>query len=114
MNIFHVCCLFVCFVLGGIVFADSIWASGDMSHYHIGQRELPNVIIQEEPSQFEVYPNHPKLFFRDTDLPTIRERIQDSHKEEWQEMVSYIDSRLLKRDPTDFGKEAYLTEQINE
>jgi len=108
MNVFHVCCLLVCFVLGEAIFSGSIWASGDTGHYHIGQRELPKVIIQAEPSQFEVYPNHPRLFFRDTDLLAIRERIQDSHKEEWQEMVSYIDNRLLKRDATDFAKGAYL------
>ena len=66
--------------------------------YTIGQTAAPQVVVRDTPSEFSVYPGRPRLFFRDTDLPTIRARIAGSHQEEWQWLVGLAD-RMVERDP---------------
>ncbi len=71
--------------------------------YSIAQAAVPEVVIRGTPSQFSVYPGHPRLFFRDTDLPAIRSRIAGSHKEEWQWLVG-LAGRMVERDPEQFAR----------
>ena len=70
--------------------------------YTIGQTAAPQVVVRDTPSEFSVYPGHPRLFFRDTDLPTIRARIAGSHQEEWQWLVGLAD-RMVERDPEPYA-----------
>lgn len=76
--------------------------------YRIGQQSIPKVVVREDASAFQVYSNHPRLFFRETDIHAIKDRIRGSHKDQWQEMIDYIDNRLLERDPTRYAQGSYL------
>ena len=42
----------------------------------------------------EVRPDHPRMLFNADDLPAIRERCQTTHKETWELVKNYADSRL--------------------
>jgi hypothetical protein len=76
--------------------------------YTIGQREIPTGRINENVSDFKVYPKHPRLFFRDTDLPTIRQRIKKDFSAEWQEMLHDLDTRALAVPAATFAQGKYL------
>ena len=53
--------------------------------YQIGQKKVPKVLIHKDSLAFKVYTGHPRLFFRDTDLPELRKRIKGDFKNEWLE-----------------------------
>ncbi len=76
--------------------------------YRIGQSEIPAVEIQAEAADFEVYSGHPRLFFRDTDLPAIRERIAGDYQAEWREMIADLDTRALAQPAEEFARGAFL------
>lgn len=76
--------------------------------YTIGQREIPKVVIQEEPADFQVYPGHPRLFFRDTDLPVLRDRIRGEFKQEWLAMIADLESRALNKTPSTYAQGKFL------
>ncbi|HYD84965.1 MAG TPA: hypothetical protein VEA63_12960, partial [Opitutus sp.] len=67
-----------------LVLAVGLTASAPAS-YRIGQQEIPAVEIKSDAASFEVHSGHPRLFFRDTDLPAIRERIAGDYQSEWRE-----------------------------
>jgi hypothetical protein len=76
--------------------------------YTIGQKEIPEVIIQENIDEFKVYPGHPRLFFRDTDIPVLQKRINGDFKQEWLEMVADLESRVLSKPAANFAEGKYL------
>lgn len=89
----------VCLLLPSLSYAQ--WG------YKIGQKEIPKVIIQDK-SDYKIYPGHPRLFFRDTDLPTIRQRIKGDFRQEWDEMLSYLQSQTSKEPASVFATGRYL------
>lgn len=93
--------------LVGCVCATSL-ATVAWADYPIGQKELPTVVIHADAAQFKVYPQHPRLFFRDTDLPTLRQRIETDQRAAWQRMTEYLQSTLLKQDPAKYARNPYL------
>lgn len=72
--------------------------------YRIGQNEIPDVVIHEDPADFAVHPRHPRLFFRDTDLPTIRERIAGEFRPEWEEMLAHLERGALTEPPAEYAR----------
>jgi hypothetical protein len=64
--------------------------------FEIGQHEPPSVVIQKDEADVKIYPGHPRLYFRDTDLPAIRERIHGEFKPEWERLYGYA-SRTAER-----------------
>lgn len=78
------------------------------AEYRIGQSEIPRLVILDEASKLEVHPRHPRLFFRDTDLPEIRKRIRGDFAPEWREMIADLEERALTKDPGFFAQGAYL------
>jgi len=76
--------------------------------FTIGLKEVPPVVIQKDPSAFRVYPNHPRLFFRDTDLPVIRERIKGEFSKEWREMIADLEERAVNVPASTFAEGSYL------
>lgn len=76
--------------------------------YTIGQKEIPAGRINENVADFKVYPNHPRIFFRDTDLPAIRKRISKEFKQEWNEMIADLASKTANTPPTTFARGKYL------
>jgi len=64
--------------------------------YRIGQTEPPKVVIQKNENDVKLYPGHPRLFFRDTDLPAIRSRINGEFKPEWERLYDYA-TRTVNR-----------------
>ncbi len=81
--------------------------------YTIGQKDIPGVVIQKDTSYFKVYPRHPRLFFRDTDLREIRKRIKGEFQPEWQEMLTHLETRVLTRPAADFAQGSYLKSWSN-
>jgi hypothetical protein len=75
--------------------------------YPIGTREAPAVVVQPDAKAFSVYEGHPRLFFRDTDLPQIRHRIAADLKPEWNEMLAHL-GEVLKRPAKYYGEGARL------
>lgn len=84
-------------------------AAVSVSHadYAIGSREIPAVVTQSAAGSFQVYARHPRLFFRDTDLPAIRGRISADLKPEWDEMRAEL-TRVLKRPAKTYGEGVML------
>ncbi len=80
------------------------------AEYHIGRKEIPAVKIQPGADQFEVYAGHPRLFFRDTDLPAIRERIRGDYREDWEIMRAHLEAKALTQPPADLAKFPYTKE----
>jgi hypothetical protein len=76
--------------------------------YTIGQREIPSVVIKENPADVQVYPGHPRLFFRDTDLPVLRQRIAGDFKTEWLALMKDIETRVLTKPAKTYGEGKYL------
>lgn len=81
--------------------------------YTIGQRGAPKVRIHENVGDLKVYPNHPRLFFRDTDLSTIRRRVKKEFREEWKEMLNDLDKNVLTFAPSVFAQGKYLKRWTN-
>lgn len=76
--------------------------------YPIGSRGVPAVVVHTAPAQFGVYPRHPRLFFRDTDVPVLRERIAGEYRDPWAAMTGVLEKRLLKQDPAKYAVNPYL------
>jgi hypothetical protein len=76
--------------------------------YPIGSREIPAVVVQPNADAFTVYEQHPRLFFRDTDLPEIRRRIANDVKPEWEEMLASLSAGALKRPAKTYGEGVFL------
>jgi hypothetical protein len=83
-------------------------ATSVQATYRIGQSEIPAVDIKADVADFRVYGKHPRLFFRDTDLPAIRERIRGEYAPEWKEMISHLERAALSRPAADFAQGVYL------
>jgi hypothetical protein len=86
------------------------FAASAQATYRIGQPEIPQVEIKKDAADFRVYPGHPRLFFRDTDLPAIRERIRGDFASDWKEMTAELDRKAFARPPADFAQGGYLKE----
>jgi len=76
--------------------------------YSIGQKEIPGVVIQKDTSAFKFYPNQPRLFFLDQDLPIIRERIKGDYKNEWLEMLADIEAHALNGPASKYAEGSFL------
>ncbi len=76
--------------------------------YRIGQAEAPAPVVHEDAADFEVYPGHPRLFFRDTDLPEIRRRIAGDYADEWRQLVEALEMRAMKAPPETYARGAHL------
>lgn len=96
-----------CLIPAVLVFCAMNDANGQWG-YTIGQKEVPKVVIQKNADDFRVYPQHPRLFFRDTDLRVLRERIKGEFKDEWHRMISDLESRVLPKPAATFGQGKYL------
>jgi hypothetical protein len=75
--------------------------------YPIGSREIPAITTERDAANFQVYEQHPRLFFRDTDLAEIRRRIAGDLKPEWDEMLAEL-SLVVKRPAKPYGEETRL------
>ncbi len=80
--------------------------------YPIGSREAPAVVVYTDPAQFGVHPRHPRLFFRNTDLPALRQRIAGEYRDQWTAMTGMLDNRLLRQDPAGYTRNPYLKDWI--
>jgi len=76
--------------------------------YPIGSPEVPEVRIHPDPAAFAVHARHPRLFFRDTDLPAIRARIGGAYRDEWREMTAHLEKAGLAKAPAEFARQPYL------
>ena len=76
--------------------------------YPIGARETPAVVVHSDPAQFSVYPRHPRLFFRNTDVPVLRQRIAGEYRDLWTAMTAILEQRQLKQDPAKYTVNPYL------
>lgn len=86
----------------------TLLAGSAQASYRIGQPEIPAVVVQEDARNFQVHPGHPRLFFRDTDLPAIRERIASEYRPEWREMMADLEARALPQTPAEFAQGPHL------
>lgn len=71
-------------------------------------REVPAVVIQPDAAAFAVHERHPRLFFRDTDVPEIRRRIAGDFRPEWQEMLADLNARALRGPAKRFAEGVFL------
>ena len=78
------------------------------AEYRIGEAAIPSVVVQPDEAAVSVHPGHPRLFFRDTDLPEIRRRITNEFAPEWQEMMGHLENEALNVDPARFAEGRYL------
>lgn len=78
------------------------------AEYRIGQTEIPSVEIKASEAEFQVYPGHPRLFFRDTDLPAIRARIAGEYRAEWERWMKHLEAEVLSQPPAAFAKHPHL------
>ena len=72
--------------------------------FRIGQSEIPEVIVQKNENDLKVYPKHPRLFFRDTDIPTIKSRINGEFNDEWETLLKFA-SQTLQEPPLEHAQE---------
>ena len=75
--------------------------------YPVGSTAVPKPVIRTE-ATFQVYGGHPRLFFRDTDLPAIRARVAGDFKEKWDEMRATLASEVLDEPVGKFGQVPFL------
>ncbi len=92
-------------LIGGL----AAWSAAQAA-YSIGQKEIPVVTIQRNEQEFAVYGGHPRLFFRDTDLPAIRERIRGEYAPEWKQTLAFIEERALALPPEQLARPPYTKE----
>ena len=83
------------------------WAPA-YADYRIGQSEIPAPLVHEDPARFEVYPRHPRLFFRETDLPEIQRRIAGEFAPEWEQLTTDLEARAMRADPAQFAQGQHL------
>lgn len=95
--------LIVCIALAGA--AAGVPARAD---YPIGHPDVPKVVVHADAEQFQVYPKHPRLFFRDTDLAAIRKRIGGDYRRQWSMMAEALERHLRKQDLEKYAKNPYL------
>src|SRR5687768_2559990 len=79
-----------------------------LGEYRIGESEIPEVVIHQDAAAFEVYDGHPRLFFRDTDLLVIRERVRGAFRPEWERMTAGLEKQALNRAPSEFARGPFL------
>ena len=72
--------------------------------FTIGQKEIPVAKSKNNPSDFKVYSGHPRLYFRDTDLPVINKRIKGEFKQEWNEMINDLNAFISKNPPARYAE----------
>lgn len=77
------------------------------AEYRVGSTEAAVPVIRDAKS-FTVYAGHPRLYFRDTDLPAIRERIGGEWRPEWEEMRATLERTLLAQPPEKFADGPFL------
>ncbi|HYD85428.1 MAG TPA: heparinase II/III family protein, partial [Opitutus sp.] len=77
------------------------------AEYRIDSKTVPTAVIQPE-AAFEVHANHPRLYFRDTDLPAIRRRIRAEFREPWETMRAQIERTVLSQPAEKFAHGQYL------
>src|SRR5262245_44492142 len=75
--------------------------------YAVGTATVPAAVIRSE-ADFAVYGGHPRLFFRDTDLPAIRARITGDFRAAWDEMRGKLETGSLKESPARYAASPYL------
>ncbi|OAM90501.1 heparinase II/III family protein [Termitidicoccus mucosus] len=78
------------------------------AEYRIGEKEIPSVKIHSDAADFAVHPSHPRLFFRDTDIPTIRTRIAGEYQTEWRQMLHHLEEVGLSQRPGKFAVHPHL------
>jgi hypothetical protein len=88
-----------------LLFLSTVFVRAD---YRIGETAVPAVKIHADATDFEVHPGHPRLFFRDTDLPVIRARVAGEYRTEWDQMRAHVAQQGLSRAPGDFAKQPFL------
>ena len=76
--------------------------------YPIGATEMPAVTIHPDAADFQVYGGHPRLFFRDTDLPAIRARIAGDYRAEWAQMRAHVEAKGLAQPPRELARQPFL------
>ena len=79
-----------------------------MATYRIGQTEIPEVKVHDNAAAFEVHAGHPRLFFRASDLPVIRERVAGDYRAEWREMLDHLEEGPLRQPAADFARGPHL------
>ncbi len=79
-----------------------------MGSYRIGQSEIPELEVHDDPAAFEVHDGHPRLFFRASDLPTIRERVAGEYRAEWREMLDEIEQGALRQPAAELARGPHL------
>ncbi len=75
--------------------------------YPVGSTAVPEPVIRTE-ATFAVHSGHPRLFFRDTDLPAIRARVAGDFKGEWEEMRATLAARVLSEAPAKYAQSTFL------
>ena len=83
-------------------------AATGRADYRIGQAEVPQPVVQSDPAAFQVHPGHPRLYFRDTDLPALRARAAGEFAAEWTEMRTHLEQRVFAQPPEKFARGIYL------
>ncbi len=78
------------------------------AEYRIGQAEAPDPLVHQDPAAFDVHSGHPRLYFRDTDLPVLRERITGEFAPEWTQMLAYLEQKVFAEPPEKFAQGNYL------
>jgi hypothetical protein len=75
--------------------------------YRIGQTEVPAPLIRET-TAFQVYPQHPRLYFRDTDKAALQKRIAGDFRPEWDGMRAMLERTVLSHPASDFAQGTHL------
>lgn len=75
--------------------------------YAVGESHVPSPLIRSA-ADFAVYGNHPRLFFRDTDLPTIRARVAGEYRAEWDQMRAALEQKVLSQPPGNLAQKPHL------
>ena len=88
-------------------FAGFMCVAAAHAEYRIDSKTAPEPVIQPE-AAFAVHTGHPRLYFRDSDLPAIRRRIQGEFREPWETMRAQIERGVLSQPVEKFAHGQYL------
>ncbi|HWA87256.1 MAG TPA: heparinase II/III family protein [Opitutus sp.] len=75
--------------------------------YRIGDPAVPSPLFRTA-TDFAVYAGHPRLYFRDTDLPAIRARIAGDFRSDWKDLRAVLERKVVSQPPQQFAGGSFL------
>ncbi|HVU23031.1 MAG TPA: heparinase II/III family protein [Opitutus sp.] len=94
-------------MLGAAALAAFALPGAARAEYRIGETKVPAPLFHTA-AEFAVYGGHPRLYFRDTDLATIRTRINGDFRSDWDDLRAVLERKVLPEPAQKYAEGGYL------